>query len=499
MSGRNRKSAGNAWKDQEDALFGPLEENVCVPCKKPSKETSNNQIPINLSRQQIQSNVNKAKRIAGRTSTKLASIISKARDEVATRASNFAETSNANRNTPSSSTRNGNSSLQNGSSKRSDVYKASAKSLQSSGEERTTSSTVLPSFNTPDFSRMVENVLVSQVPMPCLHCNAIPLMFQAHPFFGPTQRICSSHDSNSITRCVSCYRFEPRDRRFQRIGTSNAKICTACARTAILDDHAAKLLYENVLSFLDSEGLDLFDGKMLNIPIHLADEISMNLQSSSIVCNANEQKRGLTIWSEQHIGLPDVRGIASSAFRRVVDGRRKGNENTNSESSTSNGDEVRRNVWAGMRQVSVNKILCLKGLPRNLMASILAHEATHAWLAFDPIRRDGVVGERTSFGQVRRIDQTVEEGLCQLVSHLYLQQLMVDDRKEKFLDRLKNDGPSDVKLNQYYKWSIENHPSEVYGGGFKKAAQAYTQTIETGGTLKDLFQYISIHRDFPPV
>ena len=133
------------------------------------------------------------------------------------------------------------------------------------------------------------------------------------------------------------------------------------------------------------------------------------------------------------------------------------------------------------------------------MASILAHEATHAWLAFDPIRRDGVIGETTSFGQVRRIDQTVEEGLCQLVSHLFLQQLMVDDRKENFLDRLKNDGPSDVKLNQYFKWSIENHSSEVYGGGFKKAAQAYTQTIETGGTLKDLFQYISIHRDFPPV
>jgi len=116
----------------------------------------------------------------------------------------------------------------------------------------------------------------------------------------------------------------------------------------------------------------------------------MNLQSSSIVCNANEQKRGLTIWSEQHIGLPDVRGIASSVFRRAVDGRRKGNEHTNSETSTSNGNEVRRNVWAGMRQVSVKKILCLKGLPRNLMASILAHEATHAWLAFDPIKTNNL-------------------------------------------------------------------------------------------------------------
>jgi hypothetical protein len=131
------------------------------------------------------------------------------------------------------------------------------------------------------------------------------------------------------------------------------------------------------------------------------------------------------------------------------------------------------------------------------MSSILAHEATHAWLAFCPIRRDGVIGEETTFGQVRRIDQMVEEGLCQLVAHLYLQHLMADDRKEGLLEGFRSDCPSDAKLNQYYKWSIENHASPIYGHGFKMAAQAYSQTVQSGGSLKDLFEYVSMHRDFP--
>jgi hypothetical protein len=350
--------------------------------------------------------------------------------------------------------------------------------------------------NRRNMSRFIQNTLVSQIPMRCTHCNSIPLMFHAHPFFGATERICSTHSLQSVTRCVSCCRFEPKNHPFTQIGTSSAKICSACARTAILDDIAARELYENVLSFMETQGLDMFQGKMLNIPVYLVDENGMNMQSSTIGCNSNEQKRGLTIWSEQHVPIPDIAGIARSASsailgivatrkqdRNIVDGR---NENL-----------VRRNIWNGVRSVSVQKILCLKGLPSNLMSSILAHEATHAWLAFCPIRRDGVIGEETTFGQVRRIDQMVEEGLCQLVAHLYLQHLMADDRKEGLLEGFRSDCPSDAKLNQYYKWSIENHASPIYGHGFKMAAQAYSQTVQSGGSLKDLFEYVSMHRDFP--
>lgn len=132
------------------------------------------------------------------------------------------------------------------------------------------------------------------------------------------------------------------------------------------------------------------------------------------------------------------------------------------------------------------------------MASVLAHEATHAWFALNPVRRDGVVGDGTSFGTIRAIDRTVEEGMCQLVAHLYLQHLDANCQPETFVDNFKGE-PSDAKLNQYYKWSIENHGSPVYEGGFKNAVVAYTQTLQTGGGLRDLLQYVSIHRNFPPV
>ena len=363
-----------------------------------------------------------------------------------------------------------------------------------------------PSTNTnnlQNISRIVQNTLASQIPIPCTHCHSIPLMFQHHPFFGPTQRICATHPIESVIRCVSCFRYQPKNQPFTAIGTSSARICPACARTAILDDTAARRLYENVLQFMQSQGLDMFQGKMMNVPVYLVDENSMNQQSSSIGCNANEQKRGLCIWSEQHLGLPDVVGVArsaTSALRRVIGKNSGATSSRPTRSADVDSDTtVRRNHWAGMRHVQIRKILCLKGLPATLMASILAHEATHAWLAINPLRRDGVVGDETSFGQIRRIDQTVEEGMCQLVSHLCLQQLMANDEEDRFMDRFNGDGPSDVKLNQYYKWSIENHASPIYGGGFKKAAKAYTQTVESGGGLKELLQYVSIHRDFPPL
>ncbi len=296
-----------------------------------------------------------------------------------------------------------------------------------------------------------------------------------------------------------------------------------------MDDVAAKALYEHVLEFLQSRGL--LDEHMLGadvgkrlkgVPVRLVGEREMHRQSSSIGCDANSQKMGLTIWSELHLPIPnvDVVGMAKRAGRMFRRGGKSANgdstsvgtstNNNSTSNSTSNSNSnstdantqqanVRRNVWGGMRHVQVQKILCLKGLPRNLMGSILAHEAIHAWLAMNPIRRDGVVGDDSSaFGRVRRIEPIIEEGICQLVSHLYLQTLMANDRKERFRDHFSKDGPSDVKLNQYFKWSIENHSSPIYGGGFKKAAMAYTQTVQSGGGLKELLQYVTIHRDFPP-
>ena len=109
-------------------------------------------------------------------------------------------------------------------------------------------------------------------------------------------------------------------------------------------------------------------------------------------------------------------------------------------------------------------------------------------------------------GSIRRIDQTCEEGVCQLASHLYLQHIMSlhdaaprKDGTRSGIFKSLGQGPSEKKMIRYYKWSIENHPSPVYGGGFKLAVKAFEKIADTGGGLKELLEYISIHRAFPPM
>ena len=509
---KRRQDTANSWAEQEDALFGPAPDNLyCEPCiatgvdadadadvdttrRAASKEDKAPATrPTSTSTRKV-SMPALAKKIACSASSRVTNIITKAKSEVS-RVSQYHGNLDNGAGAGSSRTRMG----RRAPSKPLPVVINTTNIKKGGGYSKTS----VPSFTTPalpgndqsNILRKARNIALAQVPNLCSHCHAFPMLSVCHPFFGPSERICSSHPPESIIRCVSCFRFQPKFKPFQQLGTSAARICPACARTAILDDNAARRLYENIISFLECQGLDMFQGKMLNVPIQLVDEDTMNQHGSTIGCDANEKKGGLTIWSEVH--LPVISGVArgmanaASNFRRYRGGKKN-------ESNFDNGGGSSGNAG---RHASVQRILILKGFPENLMASVLAHEATHAWLCYDPIRRYGVPGEHTSFGQIRRIDQTVEEGLCQLVSYLYLQHLTVDDKKRGVSDMVKmftGGDPTDLTLNQYYKWAIENHPSPVYGGGFKKAAKAYSQTLESGGGLKDLFQYVSMHLDFPP-
>jgi hypothetical protein len=55
-------------------------------------------------------------------------------------------------------------------------------------------------------------------------------------------------------------------------------------------------------------------------------------------------------------------------------------------------------------------VLVLYGLPRDLVSSILAHEAMHVWLKLNQ-------------GFPFRMEPRLEEGLCQVVAYLYLQKI----------------------------------------------------------------------------
>jgi len=467
-----RSSAGNTWNDQDEAFFGSVVKdktlNYCEPCKKTNTNepsTSTNHHPmssiVGIQKQRLA-------HVANSASKKVKNLLDKKKHF---NGSNPWSMSNIGPNTNDS--------------------------VSSHRRDTTTTTTVANNPSLSNIGRVVQNALVSQIPLRCAHCHSIPMMYQTHPFFGPVERICSTHPLNRIVRCVSCQRFQPKNTLFAQIGTSSARICPICARTAILHNEAAKDLYKDILVFMEeTNGLEVFDD-MHHIPILLVNEDALNGNSSSIGCDANEQKRGLCVWSEQHFGLPvnpmDVVGAARGMFQHW-----SGNHAAIHRGNSKTSDHL-RNTRAGWRKVTIQSIYVLKGLPRNLMASILAHESMHAWLGLHPIRRDGVVGEDTSFGTVRRIEPIIEEGICQLVAYLYLQHIISNEESTESDRTFFFSGePTDSKLNQYFLWAIENHSSPVYGEGFHKAFSAYRHICEQGGGLKDLMTYIVIHRDFPP-
>ena len=67
------------------------------------------------------------------------------------------------------------------------------------------------------------------------------------------------HPPKFITQCVSYFDIQPKNEPFAQMRTCTARLCNFCTQTAIF-------------FFMESQGLDLFHGMMLNIPIVLVDE-----------------------------------------------------------------------------------------------------------------------------------------------------------------------------------------------------------------------------------
>jgi hypothetical protein len=127
---------------------------------------------------------------------------------------------------------------------------------------------------------------------------------------------------------------------------------------------------------------------------------------------------------------------------------------------------------------SVTAILCLSGLPRDLTASVLAHEATHAWIKLHP-----------QFQFEKPIPPHVEEGVAQLIALLFLNDGLDPPVP---LDDNDDSGPSDEKLRQYFKFNIETDEHEIYGSGYRRAAIAYSRI-----GIEALMSHIVLYQDFP--
>ncbi|KAL3812169.1 hypothetical protein ACHAXA_000938, partial [Cyclostephanos tholiformis] len=288
-----------------------------------------------------------------------------------------------------------------------------------------------------------------------------------------------------IRRCAGCHCFEPKyaspSKHFVDVGDSNTGrcLCLACIRTVVVTNDDIVPLWEEVINF--------FEG-----PLGLL---------------TSEDSRG-------RIGGGD--GVTSQDLMNIpicVVGMEVMNESVRGASGAHNySDFVTRGLClfekikprssaGGGRSVGVMAILCLEGLPADLTASILAHEAFHAWIKLHP-----------NFSCTNPLPRIVEEGLAQLVAFLFLSDGLDPSEAEENIDKRGDDGreadignsrnsakekndfsiPQEVRLRQYFKFCIESDES-IYGEGFRAALRAYTDL----GDIQELLYYVALNRDFP--
>jgi len=292
-----------------------------------------------------------------------------------------------------------------------------------------------------------------------------------HPFFQEV--MCPSHTNQR--KCTGCHRVEPlgAGNRFADLGDANRCVCYSCCRTVIVDSNDAKPLWNKVIGFFSEKlHLPIFDS-MESIPVLIVPHEALNsqLQQSHYQGSPQMFTRGLCL-TEHQIGwnlmLPSLTFDRSSGSFLPSDAQSRGHTYF----------EIPKASKANP-QTSVTAILCLSGLPADLTASILAHEATHAWIKLHP-----------SFNPSMPIPLQVEEGVCQLVAMLFL----TDGLEEASKVNEGDGGPSDEKLRQYFKFSIETDTSEVYGEGYRKAAKAYAHI-----GIEALLSHIVTYREFPNI
>jgi Protein DA1/LIM domain len=299
-----------------------------------------------------------------------------------------------------------------------------------------------------------------------------------HPFFH-TEQICPTHLEYRL--CAGCNRFEPDESPFADIpGEANLGrcVCGACGRTVVADNREMRPLWKHVLSFFERHlGLPVWPA-MRDLPV-----LSVSLEALRTLFRSHGSPNygshqimagGLCVLpqhAEQQqtrikLRLPALRYNAHTIRFDPLDMERRGYAEYKllGRSSSSN---------------AVTAVLCKSGLPRDLTAAILAHEATHAWIRCHPKYRVDMP-----------LPAVVEKGCAQLVALLFLQSL--PEPTSSSPTRNKANGPTDKELRHYFRYCIESDDTPTFGVGFKNAAEAH-RAIGIEALLNHVVQY----RNFP--
>ena len=230
----------------------------------------------------------------------------------------------------------------------------------------------------------------------CCVCSAILRhRYLAHPFFKEDV-YCEEHAN--VRECFSCCRKEPFNNGVQREGFAELHdgrvSCSDCISTAIVDSAEALPLYLAAVDFMEHVLHLPIPKGMRDVPILAVDLPSLNEQQIDNRYEAHRAgavpegiTRGRTLSSIGH-----VRHMTAGSFFNSVSGLF-----TAAPPQVYKIEEVRE----------VTAVLVLYALPKDLTASILAHEAMHVWM-------------RLSKNVPFRLPLKVEEGLCQVVSRMFL-------------------------------------------------------------------------------
>jgi hypothetical protein len=264
--------------------------------------------------------------------------------------------------------------------------------------------------------------------------------YRSHPFWD--QKYCPSHERDGSRRCCSCDRIETVDEKSQYTSLGDGrKSCSECLESNVMHTRDCQPLYREILKFY----------KTLNMPIE--QEIPMLLVERPALNNAREVEK------DEHIHAPETRGLCLSEEQTItmVFGTSPDEYGGYHHHET----ESRKLT----RHCEVTAILVLFGLPRLLTGSILAHELMHAWIRLD--------------GNFPSLENDVEEGICQVIAHIWLKQE---------LEKLNKKGVSSAstkRLGEFFLHQIETDSSPIYGDGFR-AAMAAVNTYGLERTIKYL-------------
>lgn len=201
------------------------------------------------------------------------------------------------------------------------------------------------------------------------------------------ERYCPSHERDGSVSCTGCARLRrPESDDIVALGDSRF-LCLECLASFVPDTAAAQRIYENVLRYYAQQhGMTLPQKP----PLMLVENSGLNEAQgregrSGIVGGPATHTRGLCL-------IEHVRSVRTGKITREDSG-----------ALTSSSELV---PLQHDKNTYVVAILVLAGLPAVVTGAVIAHEVMHAWL-----RMHGI----------RKMTEQAEEGLCQLMSYLWLE------------------------------------------------------------------------------